>query len=342
LDAIVTHDASIRARTAGNRPAAGLVLGLGIVLAIAPAAFAAPRAVLVEPLHVQRGEVEPDEIQKLEWTLRNEGDTPLQIEALDPTCYCTTAKPDAWQVPPGGSTTIRVAIDPSDFVGTIHKGFVLQTDDPRSAKLETDVEMTVRPGIAVVPPELDFGVLPAGVSPERTVDLKAAKSRPFKVKSAAAAVPYVTIEQEPLQTDDRAGVRLYVQVKPGAPAGPFTTAVVVQTDDPAKPRIEIAVRGTAPGGLQAEPARVVFEAAAPGSVVGTVAVRGEKGLKVTGVRSSSPSLETAIEPQTDGSYRLSVKVASGAKPGRLLAKVFVSAAGAASTELTIPVMGLVR
>jgi len=317
-------------------------LCLAVLSLAAPKLFAAPRAVLVEPLHVDRGEVEPDQVQKLQWTLRNDGDATLNIESLEPTCYCTTVKPEAWDVAPGGTTTIDVTIDPSDFVGTIHKGFVLETNDPTAGKMETDVEMKVRPGIAVVPPEIDFGSVPASGSQERTVDLKAGKERPFKVTSVSAEAPYVSVEQEPLQTEERSGVRLFVQVKPGAPTGPFTTKVVVQTDDAAKPRIEVAVRGTGAGGLRIDPEKLIFTQAKPGAEVGTIAVQGDKGVRVTGVRSTNPGLEAAVEQGSDGKYNVKVKVASGAKSGRLLAKLVVTTTDTAQPEITVPVMGLVQ
>ena len=319
-----------------------LACGVLLLLLSPPALFAAPRAVIVEPLHVDRGEVEPDQIQKLEWTLRNDGDEELSIEALEPTCYCVTVRADSWKIAPGSTTKIHASIDPSDFVDKVHKGFVLQTSDTKTGQLEVDVEMVIRPGIAVVPPELDFGAVPATGSPERTVDLKAGKSRPFEVTSVEVGVPFVSVEQEPLQTDDRAGVRLHVKVAPGAPAGAFKSAVVVHTNDAAKPRIEIPVRGSGAGGLHAEPERLVFQGAAPGAEVGTIAVRGKKGVAVTGVRTSSPQLEAKVQTQADGTYAVLVKVASGAKSGRILAKLFVATSDATQPELTVPVMGFVR
>lgn len=307
----------------------------------ATAAAAAPRAVLVEPKHVDAGEVEPDAIQKLEWTLKNAGDAPLSIAALEPTCYCTTAKADAWEVPAGGTTKIRVTIDPSDFVGKITKGVEIETNDPDAPKQLVDVDLVVRPGIAVVPPELDFGAVPAAGSKERTVDLKAAKERPFELTAVSAEAPWLAVDHDPMQIEDRAGYRLYVKVKPGAPAGALATKIVVATTDAGRPRIEIAVRGTGPGGLRVEPARLVFEAA-PGGAVGAIAVSGGKGFKVTGVSSSSPSVEAAVEPQADGSYRVAVRLAAAAKPGRVLAKLAIATSDAAQPEVTVPVMGLVK
>jgi hypothetical protein len=305
-------------------------------------AAAAPRAVLVEPAFVQRGEVEPGDVLHLEWTLRNDGDAPLLIEAVSPTCYCTTGKAEANEVPPGGSTTIHVSIDPSDFSGNLDKGVEIATNDPRNPTQLVHAAMKVRPGIAIVPPELDFGAVPAAGSKEQPVALKVPKERPLQVKAVTPGAPFLAVEQEQLQTDDRTGVRLYVKVKPGAPAGPFSTNVVVETDDPARPRIEIPVRGKGAGGPSFEPERLVFSAAAPGEAVGTVTVRGGTGLKVTSVKSTSPALEAAAEPQSNGSIVVRVAVAGSAKPGRITGKLLIGTSDAQLPELSVPVLGVVK
>jgi hypothetical protein len=318
------------------------VIGLTLVGLQAAAAVAAPRAVFVEPTHMQLGEVEPGTTQKLEWTLRNDGDAPLLIESITPTCYCTTGKADDKQLAPKASTKIRVTVDPSDFVGKINKGVEVATNDPATPRQILDVDLTVRPGIAVVPPELDFGSVAAAGSDEKKVDLKAAKERPFQVKSATSDAPWIVIVTEPLQIEERAGTRLFIKVKPGVPPGPFATKVVVETNDTGRPKIEIPIRGTGAGGLVVEPAKLVFDAASSGQEVGSLVVRGDKGLKVTGVKSSTPSLEAAVVPQPDGSFKVNVKVASGAKSGRVLSKLFVATSDAAQPELAVPVMGMVK
>src|SRR5262245_35475192 len=215
----------VRVVAARGRALAALV---AVTLAAAMAQ-AAPRVVVVGPPHVEVGEVEPGQVQKFDFTLKNEGDAVLSIESIEPTCYCTTGKADGWSIPPGGSTQVHVTVDPSDWVGEIVKGVEIETNDPANKNVLVDAKMTVRPGIAIVPPELDFGAVPAAGSKALTVDIKAPKARPFNVTSIAAAAPYVTATEEALQTDDRVGVKLFVRVAAGAPAGPFATKLVVQT-----------------------------------------------------------------------------------------------------------------
>jgi hypothetical protein len=325
----------------GRRAAAALVV---VLVTAAADADAAPRAVVVGSAHVDAGEVEPGQVQKFDFKLENAGDAVLSIESIEPTCYCTTGKAEAWSIPPGGSTQVHVVVDPSDWVGEIVKGVEVETNDPENQHVLLDAKMTVRPGIAVVPPEIDFGAVPAAGSKALTVDIKAPKTRPFKITALTADVPWVTATEEPLQTDDRMGVKVFARVASGAPAGPFTTKIVVLTDDAGKPRIEIPVRGSGPGGLQVQPERLLFETASAGAGVGTITVRGGAGKKVelTAVKPSSPAVEATLHPQADGSYQVEVRIAKAAKPGRVLAKLVIATTDTAQPELTIPVMGVVK
>ena len=312
------------------------------LITIATGAWAAPKAVVVEPAHLELGEVEPGPLQKFEWTLRNDGDAVLGIASLEPTCYCTTGKADSWSIAPGQSTKVHVAVDPSDWVGEILKGVEIETNDPDNKHLMLDIKMRVRPGIAVVPPELDFGAVAATGAPARTIDVKTAKERPFKVTLLTSDAAYLAVQQEPLQTDDRVGVKLLVKVGAGAPAGPFAAKVVLETDDAARPRIEIPVRGMGPGGLAADPARILFESAVAGAELGTIKLVGGKGVKITGSKTSSPALETCVRQQPDGSFLVHVNLAANAKPGRVTAKIAIATTDAAQAEIVVPVMGIVK
>ena len=87
-------------------PAAALVLGLHV--AVVRPALAGPRAQIIEAPHIEAGEVEPDKVLNYTFTLTNAGDETLAIEDLAPTCYCTTAKANLWDIPPGQSAiTVR-------------------------------------------------------------------------------------------------------------------------------------------------------------------------------------------------------------------------------------------
>jgi hypothetical protein len=315
-----------------------LPLSLAFVLAAA-AAQAAPRAVVVGERHVEAGEVEPGTILQYRFTLRNDGDATLAIEDLQPTCYCTSARTDLWDVPPGVSTTIHVRIDPSDFMGDITKGVEITTNDPENPTLLVDVDLHVLPGIAVVPPELDFGSVAAGQSETRQVDIKAPRERRLQIFEVNSDVPYVSAVQEPLELEEKSGFSLYVQAGPGVPPGPFTARLAVRTSDAARPVLEIPVRGRGPGGLVATPERVVFASAKAGAEIGAFEVAGGKDLQV---RSSSSSVQAAVQPLEGERSRVVLTLARGVAAGRLMEKVFVSTRDGRLPEIAVPIMGIVR
>lgn len=331
-----------RARIRLHRASFNVGIMAFALAAVAAVAQAAPRAVVVDSAHLDRGEVEPGDVQKFSFTVKNEGQDVLAIEAVTPTCYCTTGKADSWSIPPGGSTQVHVTVDPSDWVGEIVKGVEIETNDPDNKNILLDAKMKVRPGIAVMPPELDFGTVPIKGSKPHTVAIKAPKERPFKVTSLSADVPWLTVTEEPMQTDDRVGVKVSVTASGGAPAGPFTSKVLVQTDDAAKPRIEIPVRGVGPGGLQVVPERLVFTTLAPGAEVGTVTIKGGKNLELKSVKPSNPNVEATLAKQPDGTMQVQVRIAPGAKPGRVMTKLAIATSDAAQPEVIVPVTGLVK
>ena len=315
-------------------------LGLLVVLASAGGALAAPRAVIDGVTHIDAGDVEPGKVLEYDFVLRNEGNASLAIEDLKPTCYCTSARTDLWDVPAGGSAKIHMRIDPSDFVGKITKGVEIMTNDPEQSTLLVDVEMHVLPGIAVVPPELDFGsVGPAGTPKSAKVDIKAPRERPLEILGVTSDAAYLELKHDPLDLEDRHGVTVFVKVLPGAPAGAFATKVQVRTNDPSRPTIEIPVRGRGPGGLTAQPDKVVFEAAAAGSEIGAFEISGGKGLQV---KSSTPGLVAELQAAAGGAQRVTLRLAKDARAGRLMAKVIVSTTDGSQPELTVPVMGIVR
>ncbi len=326
-----------------STPSATRVLSWLVALHIigsAPAVAAAPRAIVAGEHHLDAGEIEPSKVLEYDFILRNEGDASLAIEDLKPTCYCTSARTDLWDVPPGGAAKIHVRIDPSDFVGKVNKGVEIVTNDPTNPVLLVDVDIQVLPGIAVVPPELDFGTIgPEGSKKSLPVAVKVPRDRELQIMGATSESPFLSVTHEPLELEERHGVTVLVKVLPGAPPGPFTAKVLVRTSDTALAAIEIPVRGRGPGGLRAQPDKVIFEAASAGAEVGSFDVTGGKQLLV---KSSVAGLQAEIETGTGESHRVRLRLASDARAGRLLAKVTVTTADGSQPELVVPVTGIVR
>jgi len=332
----------VRLRRSSTVPRLSLALAWVVVslLGGSVAAVAAPRAVIQGQAGIDAGDVEPSQILEYDFILRNEGDETLAISDLKPTCYCISGKTDLWDVPPGGSATIHVRIDPSDFVGKVNKGLEIETNDPENPVTLIHVDFVILPGIAVVPPELDFGqVGPEGTKKSLKVDVKAPRERDLEILDVSSDADFVSVTHEDLQLEERNGASIYVKVLPGAPPGPFSAKVLVRTNDESQPTIEIPLHGRGAGGLRAQPERVMFESAPAGSDVGSFEVSGGKDLLV---RSSAPALMAEIDGSAEGTVRVKLRLAENAHSGRLLAKVIVSTRDGSQPELTVPVVGIVR
>ena len=313
--------------------------GTMLLLALVSAsALAGPKAVIVGEAHRDLGKVEPGDVQHLTFQLRNDGDTTLMIEDVEPTCYCTSSKLDMWDVQPGKIATISVRIDPSDFVGDVTKGVEIATNDPDNSTVLVDADLFVLPGIAVVPPELDFGDVPAeGIKRSKNVDIKAPRERDFEVTSVTSDATFLEVDHEPLDLEERHGAMVFVKMLPGAPSGVFEETVIVHTTDKERPTIEIQVRGRGPGGLRVEPSRIMFPTAAVGDEVGRFEVLGATEITV---KSSNEHLTATVEVLPSGASEVVLHLSADARSGRLMAKVQVSSSAGAGVE--VPVMGTVR
>ena len=317
------------------------LLGTMLMLSLCGAtAFAGPVAVVVGEAHRNLGKVEPNDVQNLTFQLRNDGDETLMIEDVEPTCYCTSSKLDTWDVQPGAVATISVRIDPSDFVGDVTKGVEITTNDPNHPTVLVDADLFVLPGIAIVPPELDFGDVPAeGIKRSLQVDIKAPLERDFEVESVTSDATFLELDHEPLDLEERHGAMIFVKMLPGAPSGPFQATVVVHTTDKERPTIEIAIHGRGVGGLSVQPSRITFPTAAAGEEVGRFEVLGSKDITAT---SSNESLTATVEVLPNGAVQVLLRLTANAQPGRLMAKVQVSSSNGKDAGVAVPVMGTVR
>jgi len=105
---------------------------------------ASPR-IVVEPTSQDLGEV-PQEPLELTYTVRNEGDSPLQIEKVDTSCGCTRATVDRETIPPSESAQLRVVLDPTEdnLYGNLLRVIYIRSNDPDNPEVEVEFRVTIR------------------------------------------------------------------------------------------------------------------------------------------------------------------------------------------------------
>ncbi len=115
-----------------------------------PAAAAARAVTLAAtPETFDFGRVLPGRTLQKEFRLRNLGPRPLQIVAVSTDCGCMVAGDYDKELPPGGSTALKVELTTPAQPGRLVRTVVVRTATPDASALALTVAATV---VAVPPP----------------------------------------------------------------------------------------------------------------------------------------------------------------------------------------------
>ncbi len=111
-----------------------------------PRTFKGPR-IAVEPARFDFGEVLQNRTVEKEFSIRNHGSQPLQIERLVTDCGCTAALIETTDktVEPGGRVKIRVKLQTRRSRGRIVKRVLVRSNDTGRRSFEIKLQATVVP-----------------------------------------------------------------------------------------------------------------------------------------------------------------------------------------------------
>lgn len=124
-------------------------MSAGLILAWGTAAGAAPRVVAPETTH-DFGKGFEDRALSHTFVLKNEGDTPLRVEEVDPDCACTVADYDR-DIPPGGEGRIILTIKPYSVMRNFLKKTTVTLNDPSRPEVVLTMKGYVQPIIEIQP-----------------------------------------------------------------------------------------------------------------------------------------------------------------------------------------------
>lgn len=98
----------------------------------------------VEPPTQDLGEM-PQQHLELAYTVRNEGKSALHIEDVTTTCGCTKATVEEAIIPPGGSTQLRVTMDPQNdnLYGNLFRVITVRSNDPATPEAKVDFRVSI-------------------------------------------------------------------------------------------------------------------------------------------------------------------------------------------------------
>ncbi len=179
----------------------------------------------VEAKRVEWGELIQGDTKKLEFVLHNDGDAPLKIVRVTPSCGCLTVDKPTESVAPGGSIRLPVTVDTGRLPGgETTKMVMLVTNDRRKGQIPLEVHGHVITLLKQLPDDLVARVFP-GETPRIEATLSAATPRVAALVAARMTDPRFRATLTP--TDDAGGTLV---VEGPAEDGPRRLGIELEID----------------------------------------------------------------------------------------------------------------
>lgn len=107
-----------------------------------------PPRITVEPAVQELGEV-PQKLIELSYTVKNEGESDLQILKISTSCDCTKAILEKDEIAAGQSAVLTVTLDPTEdnLHGDVTRVIYLRSNDPENPEVSVEFHaFIVKPG----------------------------------------------------------------------------------------------------------------------------------------------------------------------------------------------------
>jgi len=195
------------------------------------------RLVFAEQVH-DFGRVRQGDMVEVEFAFANRGDVDLSLSAPRVACDCSAEVSPRDEVAPGAGGALRVRFDTGQTDGVQERTVTLYSNDPERRSVMLTLRGEVELDVVADPPALYVGSVTPGtrIDPEPRIRTGAETTA---VHAALSDGPYLNAA---LAGDPHAPA-LALQIRPDAPAGPFTQTVRVLTSSERHPTVEIPVRG---------------------------------------------------------------------------------------------------
>lgn len=251
---------------------------------------------------------------KHEYKLTNEGDGPLRILAVRPSCACNAAMPDKKVLKPGESTVIKASMDTKTFKGPLTKVITVTSNDPSNRMARLTVKGEVLPPFWISPSEVALGTLSKGeasrtrefrfvLSPGSEVDIK-------EVRTTTNHLVLEKVNEEPKERADGARELVYrVKLEPGMPVGIVRERVIFITNLPHQRSAKVAVNAEVKGEVRVS--RTTFN-------LGHIGKGEQASREITVSKVGEPDLvleEVAVRPDAKRDVFFA-KVVAEEEPGR--------------------------
>jgi hypothetical protein len=249
-----------------------------------------------------------------EFTIKNDGDEPLAIQRVVPSCGCTISKLAKNSIAPGGETKLSVDFDTSGMSGEKVKTVRLYTNDPENLTALLTLQGEVQPEIFVEPRRLHFGsfvrvdVKDEETPPtiEKTISIRVRDGSKAKLESITSRSKWVEVETEEKSAKE---MKLRVKLRKDLRTGEFRDRIVVVLSGAQQRTVNIPLYASVRNRIAVKPQVLAFGIVSPDGEKVTRKARierkGDGEFRVLGAESDSPLVEVAVDEEKAGKlYRV--------------------------------------
>jgi len=198
---------------------------------------------VVDEMEADLGTLDPsEELVKL-FTIRNEGEAPLELQRGGTSCTCTMSVLPDEPIRPGEAATVRVSTKSEDKEGSFSHTATVLTNDPENPRLVFRVRGEFRTLIAFDPPKTILSSLDRDKSTAIEAVVYSQVFRDFELESISSTLDGLVWDVSPAiepvlkGLKARCGYQLRLTLPPGLQPGHFLESLTVRArsaDDPPK------------------------------------------------------------------------------------------------------------
>lgn len=311
----------------------------------------APRAVVVEPI-ADLGAVDRGETVTHDFVIRNEGDAPLQILEVRPTCGCTVAEFDEL-IPPGESGTVRASLSTTSIQGASSKAITVLTNDPANPQLQLTLRIRVTEYLTFNPGFARF-VQGHGHPPGRVTNLFFSNNFPdLEIEKVESPFPFLSVAVRPAaeaeRRDEVEGNQWVFDLTldyDQAPVGPISGRIEVRTNHPKQAVGQLPVSGFIRPLMAVTPPVADFgevDLSAPALARFLVRNFGAEPIQVTGIDYDLPGAEGSFKAVEEGRrYSVELILDSDMPEGPFSSELKIRTDSPQEPVILVPVKGTVK
>jgi hypothetical protein len=310
---------------------------------------AAPKAVVVEPSH-DFGRTPPGPQLTHDFLIRNEGNAPLEILGVAPSCECTVAEFDR-VIEPGETGKVTAVVDTRKLTGQARGTIAVRTNELANLEIRLTTIVTVTPLLLSHPGYARWNMVQGEREGTISQTVWAIDGEDFEVSRVVGPDYLHTTFRPALESELRPGVagsqwRVEATLDDWAPIGPIMGFLEIETTHPSQPMLRVPISGfvrpilhvTPPTGdfgkLQlTESKRAVFH----------VQNFATEQIALLGVDSTVKGLEVAMAQEEAGrSYRIEVVFPSTMAAGPFAGALRIRTDSKKLPLLEVPLSGSVE